>query len=150
MVVREVQHMQTKPISVLIADDKNEDRFLLKQAIERHAAHLHVVGEVEDGLQLIDYLSGKNAYADRGRHPFPDLVIMDLRMPQMDGFQVLEWLQKHPFPHLKVAVLADSSGIAYRLEAMKMGAHFFHPKASGVAGMANAVEQLQREMVSSR
>ena len=150
MVVRGINPMQTKSISVLIADDKKEDRFLVGQAIERHAAHLHVVGEVEDGLQLIDYLSGKNAYADREQHPFPDLLIMDLRMPQMDGFQVLEWLQKHPFPQLKVAVFADSAGIAYRLEAMKMGAHFFHPKAGGAEGLANAVEQLQREMVSSR
>jgi CheY-like chemotaxis protein len=141
--------MQTKLISVLIADDKREDRFLLNQAIERHAAQLHVVGEVEDGLQLIDYLSGKNVYADRDLYPFPDLLIMDLRMPRMDGFQALEWLQKHPFPHLKVAVLADSSGIAYRSEAVKMGAHFFHPKVSGLAGLADAVEQLQREMVSN-
>ena len=150
MVVREINRMPTKPISVVIADDKKEDRFLLKQAIERHAAHLHVAGEVENGLQLIDYLSGKNEYADRDKYPFPDLLFMDLRMPQVDGFQVLEWLQKHPFPHLKVAVIADSSGIAYRSEAMKMGAHFFYPKVSEPAGLANAVKQLQRELVSIR
>jgi CheY-like chemotaxis protein len=150
MVVRQVNRMPTKLISVVIADDKKEDRILLKQAIERHAAHLHVAGEVEDGLQLIDYLSGKNEYADRGEYPFPDLLVMDLRMPQVDGFQVLEWLQKHPFPQLKVAVLADSSGIAYRSEAMKMGAHFFHPKVSEPAGLKKAVTELQQEMVSTR
>jgi len=67
MVVREINPMPTKPISVVIADDKKEDRFLLKQAIARHAAHLRVAGEVENGLQLIDYPSGKNEYADRGK-----------------------------------------------------------------------------------
>jgi len=71
---------------------------------------------------------------------------MDLRMPQMDGFQVLEWLQRHPRPGLKVAVLADSSGIAYRSQAMELGAHFFYSKPIQATGLADAIKQFRDEM----
>jgi CheY-like chemotaxis protein len=141
--------MPQKPISVLIADDSNEDRLFLNHAIGHFAASFRVVGEVVNGLELVDYLSGKNEYADRSKHPFPDLLLMDLRMPEMDGFQVLEWLQKRSFPGLKVAVLADSSGIAYRSDAIEMGAHYFLSKLAGTEGMAHALTQLQQEIGSS-
>jgi len=138
--------MSPNAIAVLIADDTKEDRFFLKRAIGQHAAQFLVIGEVETGQQLIDYLSGKNEFADRGRYPLPDPLLMDLRMPEKDGFQVLEWLQKRSFPGLKVAVLADSSGTAYRSEAIEMGAHWFLSKLGGAEGMAQAVRLLQAEM----
>jgi len=142
--------MPQKPISVLIADDSNEDRLFLNHAIEHFAASFRVVGEVVNGLELVDYLSGKNECADRSKYPFPDLLLMDLRMPEMDGFQVLEWLQKRSFPGLKVAVLADSSGIAYRSDAIEMGAHYFLSKLAGTEGMAHALRQLQQEIDGSK
>jgi len=138
--------MPRKPVFVLIADDSSEDRFFLNRAIGQHAPHFHVIAEVETGQQLIDYLSGKDEYADRGRYPLPDLLLMDFRMPGLDGFQVLEWLQKHSFPGLKVAVLADSSGTAYRSDALEMGAHWFLSKLAGTEGMAHTVRLLQAEM----
>ena len=54
--------MPRKPIFVLIAGDSSEDRFFPNHAI---------------GQQLIEYLSGKDEYADRGRYPLPDLLLMD-------------------------------------------------------------------------
>src|SRR5260370_37625190 len=117
--------MPQKPISVLIADDSNEDRLFLNHAIEHFAASLRVVGEVVNGRELVDYLSGKNEYTDRSKYPFPDLLLMDLRMPEMDGFQVLEWLQKRSFPGLKVAGLACSSRISFPSYSIEMwGAYF--------------------------
>jgi len=142
--------MPQKSISVLIADDSNEDRLFLNHAIEHFAAGLRVVGEVVNGLELVDYLSGKNEYADRSNYPFPDLLLMDLRMPEMDGFQVLEWLQKRSFPGLKVAVLADSSGTAYRSDAIEMCAHYFLSKLAGSDGMARTLRQLQQEIDRSK
>src|SRR6266478_564645 len=65
------------PFFVLIADDSSEDRFFPNHAIGQHAPHFHVVGEVETGRQLIEYLSGKDQYADRGIYPLPDLLLMD-------------------------------------------------------------------------
>jgi CheY-like chemotaxis protein len=136
-----------RKISVLIADDSEADRCLLRTAIAGHAPSFQIVGEVLDGAQLIEYLSGKGKYADRDQHPLPDLLFLDLRMPGMDGFAVLEWLQKHPFPRLKIVVRTDSSGFAYRSEALALGASHFIPKQSSMEELAEMVGKLQDEMM---
>jgi CheY-like chemotaxis protein len=137
-------------IFVLIADDAKEDRYLLKSAITDHAPRFRIVGELVDGGQLIEYLSGKGNYADRDQHPFPDLLFLDLRMPGMDGFAVLEWLQKHPFPRLKIVVRTDSSGFAYKSEALALGASHFFPKQSTMKELAEMVKALQHELLDSK
>jgi DNA-binding NarL/FixJ family response regulator len=68
-------------------------------------------------------------------------------MPGQDGFAVLEWLHQRPCPHLKIAVLADSSGIIYRSEALTLGANYFFGKCSGVDALAEMVKWLQHDML---
>jgi CheY-like chemotaxis protein len=135
-------------ISVLIADDAKEDRYLLKAAIAEHAPRFQIVGEVADGGQVLEYLTGKGKYADRKQHPFPDVLFLDLRMPGVDGFAVLEWLQQHPLPHLKIVVRTDSAGIAYHAEALALGASHFMPKQSSTDELAAMVAGLQRKLLS--
>ena len=56
---------------------------------------------VEDGEEVISYLKGEGIYADREKYPFPILLLLDLKMPKINGFQVLEWLHTRPgaFPY---------------------------------------------------
>ena len=84
-------------LNVLIADDLEIDRWLLKDAFHSTASCFKVVGEVEDGEQVIAYLAGRGQYADRERFPFPDVLLMDLMMPRKNGFEVLEWLESNRF-----------------------------------------------------
>jgi CheY-like chemotaxis protein len=137
-----------RKFSVLIADDSEEDRFLLRSAIANHAPHFEVVGEVDSGDHLIQYLTGKGDYANREGHPFPDLLFLDLRMPGKDGFEVLEWLQTHNFPRLKIAVLTDSAGLAYRAEALTHGADYFFHKSVSPDELGLTVKKLQDEMLA--
>jgi len=134
---------------VLIADDSVEDVFFLRRAIESAAPRLHVVGSVQDGEELVEYLTGRGPYADRERHPLPDLLVIDWRMPRRGGFETLEWLQEHPFPNLKVAVLADSSGNIHRAEALEMGANCFFSKAMAPGALIHAVKAMQDECLKS-
>ena len=138
--------MLEKKHKVLIADDYEADRFFLKDLIRRHAPLLEVVGEVADGEEVIDYLWGYGKYADRNKYPFPELLIMDVRMPRMTGVQVLEWMKTQNLPPMKVAVLADSSSAVYRDRINDLGMAQFYSKLMDTGELTKLVLQLQSEL----
>jgi CheY-like chemotaxis protein len=77
-------------INILVADDSEDDVLFLRRAFVR--AHSNaVLTHVVDGEMTIDYLAGRGIYADRERCPFPQLMILDTKMPRTNGFEVLEW-----------------------------------------------------------
>ncbi|HZQ48582.1 MAG TPA: response regulator, partial [Verrucomicrobiae bacterium] len=80
---------QKQPYSVLLADDSPQDRLLMRLALQSHP-RLSVVGEVSDGIETIAYLSGDGPFTDRKQYPFPDLLILDLKMPRKTGYEILE------------------------------------------------------------
>ncbi len=90
---------------ILLVDDSADDAFFMQYALEKALIH-HALQVVTDGQQAIDYLSGATRYADRDAFPLPDLVFLDLKLPFLDGFDVLAWLRGHPvFTNLPVIVL---------------------------------------------
>ncbi|MEQ9200831.1 MAG: hypothetical protein RLN80_12650, partial [Rhodospirillales bacterium] len=66
---------------ILMADDDPADILLTRRAFE-DAALDNTLCTVADGAELLAYLNGENEYADRDRHPYPDLVLLDLNMPR--------------------------------------------------------------------
>ncbi len=112
---------------VLVADDAESDRLLLKIAM-RQARRLQITGEVADGAQTIAYLKGQGEYRDRQKFPFPDLLLLDLKMPKLGGFEVLEWLRTRPFTNLTVVVLTDSMQPEDIKRALDLGADLFQMK----------------------
>jgi CheY-like chemotaxis protein len=138
--------MDGPPYPVLIADDSEVDRFFLKRAIVNGATRLRIVAEVEDGEKTIAYLSGSPPYDDRGTYPFPKLLLLDSRMPRRDGLEVLEWLQAHPIPELKVAMLADSSGTALESKSLALGAAYFFSKLLNSDELIRNIQTLQADL----
>jgi len=128
---------------VLIADDDPNALYLLRDAFRKAEVPCQLV-EVTDGQQAIDYLSGKPPFNDRSQHPFPDLIVLDLQMPSVDGFGVLKWLRGHPdLDHLHVAVLSSSNRQIDQAEARRLGAHDFHVKPSDFTSWARLAHDLQ-------
>jgi CheY-like chemotaxis protein len=95
-------------VPILLAEDDENDVALMTRAFER-AAVPNPLFFVDNGQEAVDYLSGKGKYADRDKFPMPRLLFLDLKMPWMDGFDVLQWLRGQPqFNTLPVVVLTSS------------------------------------------
>src|SRR5258706_16235115 len=94
--------------TVLLAEDDPDDVLLTEIAFEK-ARLVNPLQIVRDGEQAIEYLAGEGEYADRERFPMPILLLLDLKMPKVNGFQVLEWLQTQPgLSRLHVAIMTSS------------------------------------------
>jgi CheY-like chemotaxis protein len=80
---------------ILVAEDDPTDAYFFERAFKRAGipVTLHFV---RDGQEAVDYLQGEGQFTDRARHPLPQLVLLDLKMPRLDGFDVLEWVRKQP------------------------------------------------------
>src|ERR1017187_5001773 len=99
---------QYQPKNVLVVEDSTDDVELLMIAA-RTAPDMVSFHVVKDGEQALAYLNGEGHFADRHAHPFPHLVLLDLSLPGMDGFEVLAWIRQRPeFSALKVFVWTDS------------------------------------------
>jgi len=93
--------------SILYAEDEPDDVFFMERAFKEAGLEL-ALQTVTHGQQVIAYLSGAGDYADRSRFPFPKLVLLDLNMPQLSGFDLLKWIRSTPAVS-KMPVLIFSS-----------------------------------------
>lgn len=79
---------------------------------------------VKSGEQAISYLLGMEPFSDRRKYPLPALVLLDLELPAMDGFQVLEWIKNHRhFSELRVVVLTCSKDLREVKKVYRLGAN---------------------------
>jgi CheY-like chemotaxis protein len=132
--------------NVLVVEDNGDDADLLRVAAEKapEAVSFHVV---TDGEQALAYLRGEGQYADRHAHPFPDLVLLDISLPGMNGIEVLSWIRQHSeFGRLKVFVWTDSGDPGTLDRALKAGANRFVPKSvafvrGGLTGLVRGMSQ---------
>ena len=81
---------------------------------------------VRDGQEAIDYLLGQGQFANRSTYPGPSLLLLDLKMPRKNGFEVLEWIRQQPgLRALRVVVLTSSDHIPDVNRAYQLGANSF-------------------------
>lgn len=97
--------------SILLVEDNADDVFFLRRAFT--AAGLeHPLNVVTDGQAAMDYLQGIGEYRDRNAHPLPRLVIADLKMPRVGGFELVQWMRQDPVLRLIPVVVLSSSSLA--------------------------------------
>lgn len=97
-----------KPITLLMAEDDEDDRMFAEEALEESklANELYTV---ENGEELVDYMRGNGEYADRDAYPLPDLILLDLNMPKLDGREALQEIKDDPgLRQVPVVVLTTS------------------------------------------
>jgi len=119
--------MAEEPV-ILLAEDREDDILLIRRAFKK-AFLSNPLFVVRDGEEAIDYLRGEAKYSNRKEFPLPDLLLLDLKMPRVDGFGVLKWLRQQPgLSSLRVVVLTSSDSISDVNRAYELGANSFMVK----------------------
>ncbi len=128
---------------VLIADDDSNDTFFLRRAFEKAGLSPELF-EVPDGEKAINYLSGTDEFADRAKFPFPSLLLLDLKMPKISGFEVLQWLSGQPAPVRKLnIVVLSSSGLQSDMQkARALGAQDYRVKPGDIDELISIVKDV--------
>jgi CheY-like chemotaxis protein len=132
----------TQNATVLLAEDDSEDVFLTHRAFKR-ARLANPLQVVRDGEQALAYLQGDPPYDDRTQYPLPILVLLDLNMPKIDGFQVLEWIKKQPsFSTIPVAILTTSDHDPHVMRAFHLGADSYLMKPPDAEALLALVQRI--------
>jgi chemotaxis family two-component system response regulator Rcp1 len=119
------QQSTPRPIHILMVEDDPADVRLTREALKNKKVHT-TMSTVEDGLEAMAYLRREGAYAGM---PRPDLILLDLNMPRMDGREVLVELKKDPgLRRIPVIVLTTSEGEEDILSAYEMNANCYITK----------------------
>jgi CheY-like chemotaxis protein len=128
--------------AILLAEDNADDVLLIRLALEKagSAALLRVVG---DGEEVVHYLQGEGAFADRAQFPIPELLLLDLSMPRMNGLEVLAWLQpRAEWMRLPVVVLSGFCDEAAIRRAYELGASAFLIKPGEFSELVAAMKHM--------
>lgn len=130
------------PAMVLLAEDDPDDVLLTQLAFER-ARLANPLAVVRDGEEAVAYLQGQGDYGDRRHYPFPLLLLLDLKMPKLDGFQVLEWIRDQRFSeHLPVAVMTASDFDPDIQRAYELGADSYLLKPPNASRLLELVQRI--------
>ena len=100
--------MENGPPTLLVVEDNEDDIFFMQRIFKQMGARCDF-RFVRDGVEAVEYLSGKGQFSDRAKNPLPTIILMDLKMPRMNGFEVLEWMQKQPEIKLIPTIVVTSS-----------------------------------------
>jgi len=110
---------------ILLVEDNEDDVFIMQKAIKR-AGIANPVRVVEDGQKALDYVEGRGEFADRARYPLPSLILLDLKLPEVHGFDVLKAIRANgALPHLLVIVLTSSDQGSDIERAYRTGANSY-------------------------
>jgi CheY-like chemotaxis protein len=134
--------MDTKNFTVLLVEDDLNDIFLVKRAFKlaRLETPLQVV---TDGEEAVHYLKGEGKYADRQAHPLPKLIVMDIKMPRLSGFEVLEWIKRDgPLRRIPIVIVSSSDRPDDITRAYELGANAYMIKPMNYRAVEHLFESI--------
>lgn len=128
-------------LPLLLVEDSPDDVFFFRRAVDKSGvpavAHLAV-----DGLKAIDYLLHQGQFADSKVFPIPEIVFLDLKLPHLNGFELLEWMRRHAeCPPAPVVVLTSSNQPEDRERAIELGAVGFLTKPPTPQQLADVLKK---------
>lgn len=136
---------------ILLVDDDTSQQFLSRRSLDKNITRRSTVQVLNSGKEAIAYMIGEGEYADRGRYPFPTLVITDLNMPDGDGFALLEFMQCNRewsvVPRIMFTSSDDDDDVR---TAYLLGVSAYHLKPTGGAALDECMRQIVTYWTSSQ
>lgn len=130
--------------NVLYVEDEETDRLLMRMAFEAEGLG-NSLRMVEDGQAAVDYLSGLGKYAERTQYPLPALMLLDLKLPELSGFEVLEWIRSRAeWQALPVVVFSSSPRPDDQMKSRALGASDYLEKPHSGALFQSVVRGLKQ------
>ena len=127
--------MKRGHLVILLVEDDENDVFLLHKATQV-GGEGHTVRAVHDGIEAIDYLKGSGGFQDRNRFPLPNVILSDLKMPRMNGFELLEWVRANSHYSVIPAIIYSSSRLEKDVRrAYQLGANSYITKPGNLVEM---------------
>jgi two-component system, response regulator len=127
---------------ILLVEDNPSDIGLTKRAFEKHRIGNELV-VVEDGQEALDYLFSAGAYTDRDSKAFPAVVLLDLKLPKVEGLEVLKRIRAHDLTRrLPVVILTSSREDQDVAMSYDLGANSYIRKPVDFHQFAEAVRTL--------
>src|SRR5689334_16013945 len=131
-----------RSITILLVEDDPDDALLVHLALQKILPGVSLP-LVSDGGQAIEYLKGSGGYSDRSAYPFPDVVLLDLKLPIINGFEVLRWIRQQP--ELKLLPIIGLTGSIREgdvLMAREAGANACVLKSQGFQRLAELLMEV--------
>ena len=134
---------QNSNINILLVDDSHADQHLIARAIKKAKFDASLF-TVNDGEEAIDYLTHKGKFTEHNIKMRPDLVLLDINMPKMDGKEVLKQIRANQDLHtLPVIMLTTSHQEKDILDSYNLGVNAYITKPSTLNGIVRAVNTLE-------
>jgi len=134
--------MTGQPLTILLVEDNPDHAELVMRNLEDFRVANRVI-HVDDGQAALDYLYGQGEYADRQSYPIPDLMLLDLRLPKVDGLQVLKEVKENAdLRSLPVVILTTSAAERDLATAYDSHANSFLTKPINFGDFSNLIRDL--------
>ena len=134
--------MNKDPFVILMAEDDEHDIVATKRAWKKHriANPLYIVN---DGEECLDFLHQRGKYSEPGAAPRPGIVMLDIKMPKMDGLAVLKQIREDDeLRHLPVIILTTSKAEEDRIRGYDLGVNAYIVKPVGFDSFSEAVKTI--------
>ncbi len=128
---------------ILLVEDNPADQKLILKAFQKGKVKTQIP-IVNDGQYALEYLTGQGEFRDREKHPFPDLVLLDINLPRKDGKKVLKEIRSTP--HLrKLPVIIFTTSVRDQdvIEAYELGANAYMQKPINIGDLFEAIQKLE-------
>jgi len=133
---------RARPV-ILLVDDNPHDVILIRLAF-RKVGIIDTIQLAKDGAEAMRYINGDDKYSDRRTYPPPTLVLLDLKMPGANGFEVLKWIRsQEAFESLVVVVMSGSRDDADIHRAYELGANSYLIKPTKFEDLVKMMESLK-------